>query len=284
MVFGHSQLVNDFKNLAKAGRLGHGYVFFGEPEVGKFYFAKHLANFLENGEFEISSRPLHDLMIIDSTEDLKTNAIGIESARLIKNFIYKRPAVSSKRTLIIDKAENLTDEAQAAILKITEEPPDSATIILVVNQLENLLPTLLSRMQKIYFGRLSDSEMEEVTRDMKQGTRNKIITDFLFGRPGRAARLLNDDLTRRAEKYAEQFLKISGQDRSKLIKELVDLQKDLTEKENKESMLLDYFFESLILKLRREPVKNAAILKSVLHRLFLIKSYNVNKRLQLEAI
>ena len=75
-----------------------------------------------------------------------------------------------------------------------------------------------------------------------------------------------------------------GFSRSKLIKELVDLQKDLTEEEGKESMLLDYFFESLILKLREEPIKNNALLKSVLHRFSLIKSYNVNKRLQLEAI
>ena len=67
----------DFKELARRGKLAHGYIFFGEPEVGKFYFAKHLANFLETGEFSISSRPLQDLMVIDSTKNLKTDAIGI---------------------------------------------------------------------------------------------------------------------------------------------------------------------------------------------------------------
>jgi len=42
MFIGHSQLVKDFKELARRGKLAHGYIFFGEPEVGKFYFAKHL--------------------------------------------------------------------------------------------------------------------------------------------------------------------------------------------------------------------------------------------------
>ena len=52
MIIGHQHLVKDFKQLAKAGKLAHGYIFFGEPEVGKFYFAKHLANFLENATFK----------------------------------------------------------------------------------------------------------------------------------------------------------------------------------------------------------------------------------------
>lgn len=273
MFIGHNHLIKDFKNLAKAGRLAHGYIFFGEPEVGKFYFARHLANFLENGVFDISNRPLSDALILK-------DATGIDEMREIKNFLWQKPVISSKRLVIINNAENLTDQAQNAILKITEEPPDSATIILVAAQLENLLPPLLSRMQKIYFGRLSDSEMGKVISLI--GPISPI--GFAFGRPGRAMRLKENKLTKEAGDYAEKFLNSNAFSRSKLIKELVDLQRDLTDKEDKESMLLDYFFESLILKLRREPVKNAAILKSVLHRLFLIKSYNTNKRLQLEAI
>lgn len=276
MVFGHSQLVNDFKNLAAVGRLAHGYIFFGEPDVGKFYFAKHLANLLENAEFSIPVRPMQDSLILE-------NAEGIDAMRELKSFLWQKPAISSKRMAIVNNAENLTLQAQNAILKIAEEPPESVMIILIVNQLENLLPPLLSRMQKIHFGRLSNSEIEKGFV-WQAGISDKKIIDFSFGRPGRAARLLSDSLTKEADDYAKKFLASVGFNRSKLIKELVDLQRDLTDKEGKDSMLLDYFFESLILKLHRDPIINAPILKSVLHRLFLIKSYNVNKRLQLEAI
>jgi len=270
MFIGHEHLARDFKNLAKAGRLAHGYIFFGEPEVGKFYFAKHLANLLENGEFEIIPRPLQDALVLE-------NAEGIGQMRELKNFLWQKPAISLKRLVIVNNAGSLTSQAQNAILKIAEEPPASATIILVANQLENLLPALLSRMQKVYFGRLSGSEMLKVASE-------KRVLNLAWGRPGRAMRLKDNQLTKEAEDCAEKFLGSSGFNRSKLIKELVDLQRDLTEKEDKESMLLDYFFESLILKLRQNPVENCYILKSVLHRLFLIKSYNTNKRLQLEAI
>lgn len=263
MLVGHKHLIKDFKKLVGAGRLAHGYVFFGEPEVGKFYFAKHLANLLESGELDLPARPLQDALTLE-------DSTGIGDMRQIKNFLWQKPAVSSKRLVVINDAQNLTSQAQNAILKITEEPPEHSLIILITSQPDNLLPALLSRLQKIYFGRLSDSEMEEVTGD-------KQIIELSFGRPGRAQRLLSDPLTKEAEQYANKFLKLESGARSGLIKELVDSQKDHPE-------LLERFFESLIIKLKKEPLANFREIKSVLHRLFLIKSYNTNKRLQLEAI
>ncbi len=278
MVIGHSQLVKDFKNLVKNGRLAHGYIFFGEPEIGKFFFAKHLAYFLESGEFELSERPLQDALVLD-------DASGIDAMRDLKNFLWQKPNLSSKRLVVINNSENLTPQAQNAILKITEEPPESAVIILIVNQLENLLPPLLSRMQKIYFGRLSDEEMRKLMGLMSPISPIGPIINAALGRPGRAMRLVSDGLTKDAEQYAQQFIKSSGPVRSKLIKEIVDLNKDFIEgSPSGKSDILDKFFESLILELRKDPVQNAGVLKDVLHRLFLIKSYNVNKRLQLEAI
>jgi len=270
MFIGHSQLVRDFQNLVKNNRLAHAYIFFGEPEVGKFYFAKHLANLLEGEEFSISVRPLSDTLILNDATTATAGQAGIDAMRGIKNFLWQKPVISSRRLVVINDAENLTPQAQNAILKITEEPPEHSVIILIVNKLDNLLPPLLSRMQKIYFGRLSDSEMGSVTKD-------KEIISISWGRLGRAVHLFSDDLMKQAEGYANNFLKMSSKAKSDLIKELVEEQKE-------KPQLLDRFFESLILKLRKDPIKNVGILKSVLNRLFLIKSYNTNKRLQLEAI
>jgi len=269
MLIGHSQLVKDFKNLVKNNRLAHGYIFFGEPEVGKFYFAKHLANLLESKELGLSIRPLSDALILD-------DATGIDAMRDLKSFLWQKPVISSKRLVVINNAENLTPQAQNAILKITEEPPEHSLIILIVNQLDNLLSPLLSRMQKIYFGRLSDSEMEELLKTQNLKLETQTI-NLSFGRPGRLMRLLEDSQNKEVEKYADNFLRMNGKAKSDLIKELVEEQKERPE-------LLDRFFESLILKLRQDPIKNLDTLRSVMHRLFLIKSYNTNKRLQLEAI
>ena len=269
MIIGHSELIKDFKQLVKNDRLAHGYIFFGDPEIGKFFFAKHLAYFLESGELEISDRPLQDALVLD-------DATGIDAMRDLKNFLWQKPNLSKKRIAIINNSENLTDEAQNAILKITEEPPENAILIMIVNQLDNLLPPLLSRLQKIYFGRLSDEEMRALLKVESLKLKVNDI-EMSFGGPGRALRLSSDESTSEMEKYAQQFLKSSGPARSGLIKELVEEQKEKPE-------VLDMFLESLILILRKDPIKNVGVLRDVLHRLFLIKSYNTNKRLQLEAI
>ena len=118
--------------------------------------------------------------------------------------------------------------------------------------------------------------MAEILKAQSSRLKAEIISSS-FGRPGRAMRLVSDSITKEAKDYARGFLKLADYQRSKLIKELVDNQRD-------KPKLMDYFFEELILELNKDGIKNARILKSVLHRLFLIKSYNVNKRLQLEAI
>lgn len=263
MIAGHQYLIQDFKQLVKLGKLSHAYIFFGEPEVGKFYFAKHLAHLLEEGKLELTNRPLQDALVLD-------DARGIEEMRELKRFLWQKPAVSGKRLAIINNAEYLTPQAQNAILKITEEPPEHAVLILIVNQLENVIPPLLSRIQKIYFGRLSDGEMAQVVRDKK-------IISSAFGRPGRAMRLAAEGGIKEIEGYVKNFLSARGPAKASVIKEFIEAQKDKPE-------LLDLFFEELIIRLRKDAIENHQLLQSVLHRLFLIKSYNTNKRLQIEAI
>lgn len=263
-MIGHQHLIKDFQQLVKSGRLAQGYIFFGEPEVGKFYFSKHLANFLENSEWAISQRPLQDSLLLES-------ATGIQEMRSLQSFLWQKPVFSQRRLAVVNDADNLTPEAQQAILKITEDPPEHSFIILVVKNLENLLPTLVSRFQKIYFGKVSDKELIKLTNELnaiKQST----------GRPGRLMRLLQKDPTLiSGDEYAKKFFASRGSQRSNLIKSLVDAQKE-------QPAILDAFFEFLILELRKDLQKNAVTIAEVLHRLFLIKSYNVNKRLQLEAI
>ncbi|TSC96970.1 MAG: DNA polymerase III subunit delta' [Parcubacteria group bacterium Athens0714_26] len=288
MFAGNLLLVKDFKELVKANKLAQGYIFFGDPQIGKFTFAKSMANFLENGEFEISKRLLSDVMTVDAaarSDSLKSSSReglsqgGIDSMRELKAFLQQKPIISLKKTIIIDNAGELTPQAQNAILKISEEPTSKALIILVVNQLDELLPPLLSRFQKIYFGRASEEDLMKFLADEYKINKQeaKVLAENSYGRIGRAVELLNNPLMEQMQEMAEKFLKSSTAARSKTIKDLVEAQKE-------NPRLLDYFMEFLIIRLRKDPVKNLNLLKSALNRLFLIKSYNTNKRLQIEAI
>ena len=272
MVVGHSHLIQDFQKLAQQRRLAQGYIFFGEPEVGKFYLTQHLVSFLECGIFELPSRPLQDaLLLLDAT--------GIDAMRQIKNFLWQKPAISSKRVVAVDDADRLTPEAQNAILKINEEPPPHTMIILVVRHLENLIAPLLSRMQKIYFGRLRDTEMRMFVEHNEREAVQKYpqLVELSWGRPGRAFRIATDPLMQEGKRYAEMFVQSQKTARSLCIKNFVAAQKDRPE-------LFNIFFSALISMLRENAAGNAGTLASALKRLQYMKSLNTNKRIQLEAL
>lgn len=271
MFCGHKDLIERFSNLHKKGNLFHSYVFFGEPQVGKFSFALALANFLETGNFDITEK------LLSETLTIKQN--GIDSVKEIKNFLWQKPHNSSKRIVIIDNADSLTAEAQNAILKITEEPPEHALIILIANNTDNLLPPILSRLHKIYFSRVAEKEIVEfLVKNTGISKQEAIKTvENACGRPGMALDIINDEGLVKIATEAEKFLKSSGYARSQIIKNLVDEQKEKPE-------ILDRFFNFLLIKLRKDPIGNHQQIKSLLSRFFLIKSYNVNKRLQIEAM
>lgn len=139
--------ITAFKKLADNNKLSHAYLFYGGNREGKIIFAQSLANSEET-------------LIIEPDEK---GTIGIDTIRALKYFLWQKPtrppcfatrsgqANLKLRTVIIKEAENLTNQAQNAALKIVEEPPESALIIFIAKNIENLLPTLTSRLQKIHF-------------------------------------------------------------------------------------------------------------------------------------
>src|SRR3990167_4129232 len=192
MLIGQKNLIKLFKKMADNDKLFHAYLFFGEPQVGKFLFAVSLANYLEYGVFEEPKKILEETLIIFPDEK---NKIGIESARKLQNFLFQSPILSKKRIVIIRDAENLTPEAQNALLKIVEDNPPFSLIIFISADENSFFPALISRLQKIYFSRVAESEIKkyletqylENSGDKKIDKRkiNEAVKNS-FGRPGRA--------------------------------------------------------------------------------------------------
>ncbi len=249
MIFGHSGKIKLFKKLADENKLNHAYLFFGENGIGKFFFAKHLAYFLEFGEFELKEEPLLDLKIIKANE--KGN-IGIDIVHELKNFLWQTPLGSKKRFVIINGAEDLTTEAQSSLLKIVEEPPRDTLLVFIANETQALFPPLLSRLEKIYFYKLAKNEIEKILMENYKvsASKAKTIASDSFGRIGLALEALNKE------------------------------KKELTENEE--------FLKSIsdkILSLRKENIyANINKISWLLEREVLIKRYNLNPSLQKKAI
>lgn len=174
------ELKKDFKKLITGERLAHAYLFFGhESREEKLQFAKELANHLETGKWEVGERVLNDFLLIDGAAES-----GIDVMRSASRFLWQKPAVSKKRTLVISEADNLTIPAQNAILKIAEEPPQHALIMLLLKNHEGLLPALQSRFQKIFVSGASGVKHQasgEIGKFLKAGAagRKEIIKEIL---------------------------------------------------------------------------------------------------------
>ncbi len=274
MLIGHDNLVKTFKRLIKEDKLSHGYIFFGEPQVGKATFAKYMANFLEFGEFEDSLGIPTESLIITPDIQKGDNSIGIDAVRNIKQFLYSKPVRSLRRTVIIDNAETLTSQAQNAILKIAEEPPPSGLLILVLSNPEVVLPTLQSRFQKVYFPRASTKTVKNfLVKKAKIGVKDASkIAAISVGRIGRANDIALNEKWAALDKEVGKFLK--GINRGAIIKDLIDPEK-------KDKLLL--FLVEVISRLREDKERNYPALKAILKRLTFMSQFSVNKRLQLEA-
>lgn len=149
-------LRGQFRNLIASGNLSHAYLFFGKEKEALFSFAMHLAYFLETGSFESQGRMLSDTLVISPDA---SGSIGIDAARTAKNFLFSRPAVGKRRVVVIAQGEHLTPEAQNALLKIAEEPPEKALLLLTARDAESLLPTVLSRFQRVQI--ISEGQKKE---------------------------------------------------------------------------------------------------------------------------
>lgn len=78
--------------------------------------------------------------------------LGIEQARKIKEHFSLKPYSSKGRAVVLEDASVITVEAQNALLKTLEEPPEEAMLLLGANSDADLLPTVLSRVQIVILG------------------------------------------------------------------------------------------------------------------------------------
>ena len=134
-------------------------LFSGPNGVGKKQFALAFAKKL------LKEGARADLLLM--TPDEKNDLHSIES---IRNLILEAtlpPLESTRRFFIIDEVEKMTPAASNALLKTLEEPPSQSHFILVTQGPDALLPTIVSRCQKIDFFPITFLELTTHFNDCK---------------------------------------------------------------------------------------------------------------------
>lgn len=145
----------------------------------------------------------------------KNVGIRISSIRMLEHRINLSPNEAKKKIYIIEHAELMNRQAANAFLKTLEEPPMDTIIILTTSKLNSLLPTILSRCQKIPFNIIPRKIIEaELT---KSGATEKIAAKMFArianGSMAKAMRLAESgELADREETIELLEIVASGQD------------------------------------------------------------------------
>lgn len=148
--------------------MSHAYYYAGDTEEG---IERSLA-FAEK-EYGLSATGNPDLAV------LRYGLLSVDDARALGSFARQAPVTGNAKAIIIS-ADRFFHEAQNALLKIFEEPPEGTFLFLVVPSEGNVLPTLRSRMTPLPGGQ--GDGMSEIAEEFIAGTkiaREKIVAKLL---------------------------------------------------------------------------------------------------------
>ena len=170
-IIGQEQLKEHLQNAISMNKVSHAYIINGERSSGKEFIARIFAMTLqcEKGETEpcgechsckqAMSNNQPDIIYIGHE---KPNTIGVEDIRgQINNDIGIKPYSSPRKIYIMNEGEKMTVQAQNALLKTLEEPPEYAVILILTTNVEALLPTILSRCVVLNMKPVPDAQVKK---------------------------------------------------------------------------------------------------------------------------
>lgn len=204
-VIGQEQIKEHMHNALQTRKISHAYIIHGEKSSGKEFIARVFAMALQC-EKE-GTEPCNECRsckqsvsknqpdIIYVTHE-KPNTISVEDIRgQVNNDVAIKPYSSKYKVYIINEAEKMTVQAQNAILKTLEEPPAYVIILLLVSNLQTLLPTILSRCVTLNMKPVSDRQVRKYLMEELQvpDYRADVCVAFARGNIGKAKALASSE-------------------------------------------------------------------------------------------
>ncbi|MDD2704063.1 MAG: DNA polymerase III subunit delta' [Acidocella sp.] len=194
---GHEAAVSALHHAAISGRLHHGWLLAGAPGIGKatlaFRFARWLLAGGQTADLSVpESAPVFrrvaasthpDLFTVERRINAKTeklqSEIVIATIQQASAFMRLTPAEGGWRVVIVDGAEDMNPNAANALLKLLEEPPPRAILLLTSAAPGRLLPTIRSRCRALPMAKLTDAHMQTLLADyapeLGQTAREKLV-------------------------------------------------------------------------------------------------------------
>lgn len=200
-IVGQESIISHMKNAIKLNKISHAYIINGEKGMGKKTIAKIFSMTLQcekGGDEPCMQCHSCKQAISNNHPDIrwitheKPSTIAIDEVReQINNDILIKPYSSKYKIYIVDEAEKLTVQAQNALLKTIEEPPAYGIIILLTNNKDSFLQTILSRCVALEMRPVASTDIINYLREKEKipDYQAKMVVNFAGGNLGRAIRL-----------------------------------------------------------------------------------------------
>ena len=223
-IIGQEQLKEHLRNALETGKISHAYIINGERSSGKEFVAKIFAAALQCEKPDRASGMTEPCGECHSCKQMATGnqpdviyvthekpgTIGVEDIRgQINGSVGIKPYSSPHKVYIINEGEKMTVQAQNALLKTREEPPEYTVILILTSNVDSLLPTILSRCVVWNMKPVKDSQVKRFLMETMQVPDYKadICVAFARGNIGKAKMLAASEDFDRVKEEAITLLK-----------------------------------------------------------------------------
>lgn len=257
-VLGQDRIKRALNEALKMDSLGHAYLFYGESGIGKSMIAKIFARKIlcsdkEKEGCNCSSCAMFlagvhpDYYVVEREE----SSIGIDKVRKLEGQVIMKPMYGGKKVFVIDDADTMTVDAQNALLKTLEDPPEYVVIIMCSNNYDMMLDTIKSRLVKYSFKKNSSSELEEYLRrnNFLLDAKKSFLVSYANGNIGKLISMIEDEEQRTLRDVVVGYaLNVKEMSRLKMIEVMsffVDNKEDI---EYMLSVMMTVYRDILIIK------------------------------------
>ncbi len=180
-------------------KVAQSYIFAGSGGVGKMLTAMNFAKAV-NCQGDVKDKPCDacipckkisssnhpDVSVVKAHKE--GSSVGIDDIRELIRSISLKPYEARKKFYIIDDADSMTQEASNALLKTLEEPVSDSVVIMIVQNINFILPTIRSRSQTVKFLPLGIDEVKDflVKAHGVDELQARLLSSFSSGSPGKA--------------------------------------------------------------------------------------------------
>ncbi len=218
-IIGQEQIKEHLQNALAANKISHAYIINGEKASGKEFIARVFAMALQCeekgdepcGQCHSCKQALsHNQPDIIRITHEKPGTISVEDIRSqINNDGGVKPYSSPYKIYIGNEAEKMTVQAQNAILKTLEEPPEYAVIMLLTANVNTLLPTILSRCIVLNMKPVADAQVRKYLMEQLQvpDYKAEVCVAFARGNVGKAKALASSEEFENVKAEALSLLK-----------------------------------------------------------------------------